>query len=309
MFRQIAFLLVAAAVGLGGCMQCDSGCDISGQTTSVSQADDGNDKMYFEDTAQKLGAGDRGIVAVRQGKIDSSLDGEGFDSLYDDIWTLPDTYLTDGVDILTERDNLTALLIAGGGSLALRKSGADDRIADEMDRTRAFRDEWSDELIYEVGGPGFHFAAAGLWYLWAHGDQDEFNKARAWKLIEALAITGTTTVGLKLIAQDKTPNDKYYGWPSGHTASSFTVAAVLDEYYGPKVGIPAYIGAGVVGYRMMDTGDHWASDVLFGMFLGYIVGHEVAGDGQPLSVGGFDVKPFASSSDQPASGIAFVKKF
>jgi hypothetical protein len=28
---------------------------------------------------------------------------------------------------------------------------------------------------------------------------------------------------------------------SGHAASSFTVASMLDEYYGPNVGIPAYV--------------------------------------------------------------------
>jgi membrane-associated phospholipid phosphatase len=28
---------------------------------------------------------------------------------------------------------------------------------------------------------------------------------------------------------------------------------------------------------MMDEGDHWASDVLFGAVLGWVVGHTVAG--------------------------------
>ena len=51
---------------------------------------------------------------------------------------------------------------------------------------------------------------------------------------------------------------------------SFTVAAVLDDCtagWGFRIS-----GGGVRGYRMMDSGDHWASDVLFGAVLGYIVG-------------------------------------
>ena len=98
-----------------------------------------------------------------------------------------------------------------------------------------------------------------------------------------------------------------YAWPSGHTASSFTVASVLDEFYGPQIGIPAYAAAGFVGYRMMDAGDHWASDVLFGGVLGWVVGHTVAGKHKQLEVAGFEVVPYFSESG--ANGIALVRQF
>jgi hypothetical protein len=38
---------------------------------------------------------------------------------------------------------------------------------------------------------------------------------------------------------------------------------------------------------MMDSHDHWASDVLFGGTLGYIVGHTVAGKHKQLELAGF----------------------
>ena len=62
-----------------------------------------------------------------------------------------------------------------------------------------------------------------------------------------------------------------------------TVASVLHEYYGWQVGVPAYGVAGLVGWRMMDVGDHWASDVLFGAALGCVVGHTVAAQHNPLA--------------------------
>jgi hypothetical protein len=62
----------------------------------------------------------------------------------------------------------------------------------------------------------------------------------------------------------------------GHTASSVAVASVLHELYGLKVGLLAYAVASVVAWRMMDEGDHWASDVLFGATLGWVIGHTVA---------------------------------
>jgi hypothetical protein len=87
------------------------------------------------------------------------------------------------------------------------------------------------------------------------------------------------------------------------------VASVLDEYYGPAIGIPAYIGAGFVGYRMMESGDHWASDVLFGAVLGYAVGHHVAG-GKEISMAGFQVLPMVDTdSKQSYIGINLYRRF
>jgi len=46
-----------------------------------------------------------------------------------------------------------------------------------------------------------------------------------------------------------------------------TLAAVLDEYYGPLVGIPLYGLAGMVGLERMDDREHHFSDVVFGAVL------------------------------------------
>jgi len=129
-------------------------------------------------------------------------------------------------------------------------------------------------------------------------------------MMRALTVTGATTLLLKGTVQNHTPNGKDWAWPSGHTSSSFCVASVLDEFYGPKIGIPAYLAAGFVGYRMMDSGDHWASDVLFGGVLGYVVGHAIAGENKQLQVGGFRIQPLVSTlRDKPAAGIALAKEF
>ena len=76
-----------------------------------------------------------------------------------------------------------------------------------------------------------------------------------------------------------------------------------------KVGIPAYVLASLVGYRMMDTGDHWASDVVFGATLGWVVGHTVAGRHKKLEVAGFEVSPYLANSGAAAMGVSLVKRF
>jgi hypothetical protein len=205
-------------------------------------------------------------------------------------------------------DNLLLLLLAGGGSIALHDSRADNKIADHFEKHRSLPKDL-DNFTDMAGNPGIHFAATGVWYVVASQKKDDLNIQRSWVMMRALAVTGATTLALKGIVNNDTPNHHNYAWPSGHTASSFCAASVLDEFYGPKIGIPAYLAAGFVGYRMMDSGDHWASDVLFGGVLGYIVGHTIAGE-YKLDLGGFKVQPLVSTlHDGPTAGIVLAKEF
>lgn len=226
-----------------------------------------------------------------------------------DLINWPDRIIDDSRDTILASDNLTTLLLAGGASIALHHSNADKRLARHFTKHRVLNG-FVDESFNIIGNPGTHFAATGLWYALAANKGDEFNKQRAWTMTTALAVTGLTTVGLKLIRDNDTPNEKRFAWPSGHTASSFTVASVLDEFYGPEVGLPAYALAGFVGFRMMDSGDHWASDVVFGTVLGWVVGHTVAGKHKKLELAGFEIMPcFAAGGDSSTMGLALVKRF
>lgn len=231
------------------------------------------------------------------------------ESFWRDVWTLPDTIVVESVDIVGTKNNLGYLLLAGGASIAMHNTNADREIAENFNLNRTLGKE-VDEIVANIGGPGVHFAATGLWYAISVNSGDELNKQRSWTMMKALSVTGAITVGLKLIINNDTPNDKWPAWPSGHTASSFTVASVLDELYGREVGFPAYLAAGFVGYRMMDSGDHWASDVLFGAVLGWIVGHHIGGEQKALELGGFEVVPYTNITPTgPAVGISLVKRF
>jgi len=230
-------------------------------------------------------------------------------SFFNDAWKLPVIIVDETIEIARDKDYVPLLLLAGGGSVALHSSRADRDIANVFEKNSRMNDQ-VDKITDLVGGPGIHFAATGLWYLIAEDNGDLAGKEHAWTMLKALSITGATTIGLKAIVHNETPNGKPLAWPSGHTSSSFTVAAVLDELYGPEVGIPAYLGAGFVGYRMMDSGDHWASDVLFGAVLGYVVGHHIAGKHVELELGGFEVVPYTTTlHDENVLGISLVKNF
>jgi hypothetical protein len=231
------------------------------------------------------------------------------ESLLDDIGTLPELVIEDMKEIYLRRDNFVALSMAGAASIAMHNNGSDDKIADNFEDNKNLN-EFGDRSLDFIGGPGQHFFFTGLWYLFAAANDDELNKERAWIMMESLSVTGFTTLALKAARHNDTPNGKPWARPSGHTSSSFTVASVLDEFYGPAIGIPSYILAGSVAYRMMETGDHWGSDVVFGAVLGYITGHSIAGEKKAeLKVGNFSVLPYFQpcQSDQFSGlGVSFA---
>jgi len=60
---------------------------------------------------------------------------------------------------------------------------------------------------------------------------------------------------------------------------------------------------------MMDTGDHWGSDVVFGATLGWVVGHTIAGKHKKLEVAGFEVLPYAATNNYTVMGVNLLKRF
>jgi membrane-associated phospholipid phosphatase len=66
-----------------------------------------------------------------------------------------------------------------------------------------------------------------------------------------------------------------YSLPSGHTASAFTTAAVLQEHFGWKAGIPAYGFGAYVAASRIAAGKHHLSDVLLGAAVGVAAGRTV----------------------------------
>ena len=123
--------------------------------------------------------------------------------------------------------------------------------------------------------------------------------------------TVATTYALKAVIDKERPNgEDDNSFPSGHASAAFQGASFIHRRYGLEYSIPAYLGAGFVGYRMMDSGDHWASDVVFGAVLGWIVGHHIGSKQAALEIAGFEVVPFTYTDNENAkAGVYLVKKF
>ena len=94
---------------------------------------------------------------------------------------------------------------------------------------------------------------------------------------------------------------------SASTATSFAMAAVVDERYGWKGGVPAYLAAGLIGFSEIDQQRHTVSDVVFGAALGYVIGKSIAASRyRPDSP--FKLVPFIDTYTG-SQGIAFERRY
>ena len=132
----------------------------------------------------------------------------------------------------------------------------------------------------------FGSLAGGLAIAGAARDDDRLTRT-AGIVTEAYLFTAGITLALKLLAGRSRPytGDGAKKWrfigfhkrdtrsfPSGHTASAFSMATVVTKRHSDwYVQLPAWTLATGVAAQRIDSGAHWASDTLIGAVIGYSV--------------------------------------
>ena len=105
--------------------------------------------------------------------------------------------------------------------------------------------------------------------------QGRFRSA-TYDFAQAMIVNGAYTSILKYSVQRTRPDgSNNLSFPSGHTSTAFSLAAVANHHYGWKVGVPAYVLASGIGLSRIEKDKHYLSDVLAGATLGIIVGRTV----------------------------------
>ena len=178
-------------------------------------------------------------------------------------------YLMDGItEAFTSSQNLTLLGTAAVSIFALRNYD------DDIQRYSQKHGLMSNTLSHQLdlyGGRWAYPALLGLAML-KSGTRDE-KMDRLLFSSSAIGVTMMTTIVIKKAIGRLRPNgENRRSFPSGHTSGSFAVAAVVDELYGEKAGVPAYLIAGLVGVHRIHDNEHWLTDVIAGAALGTIVG-------------------------------------
>lgn len=90
----------------------------------------------------------------------------------------------------------------------------------------------------------------------------------AWQFTLGCISNGVVTTALKQGINAPRPNGGDHSFPSGHTAFAFQGAAFIQRRYGWKLGIPALLLSGFVGYARVESDMHWVRDVAAGAAIG-----------------------------------------
>jgi hypothetical protein len=175
-------------------------------------------------------------------------------------------------------DNALVLGVGLAGTMGIRHD-LDNRVRLNVARHPL---RWGDgsKALGRLAEPQYQVPVILAVYAHSLRTQDEELHEFSKSLVSAFTISGLSTLAVKGIANTDRPSPKWngghFGFPSYHSSSSFTIAAVVDEYYGPAASMPAYALAGLIGWSRIDEQDHDVSDVAFGAVLGYVIGKSVA---------------------------------
>ena len=180
------------------------------------------------------------------------------------------------------RRKSTWVLLAGGAVAALAVHPADDYVESHIVGNDAADKFFKPGRV--IGGTAFQLGASvGLWavgrYILPHEGESKTNKVShlGFDLLRAQIVSQAFVHGIKYTAQRDRPTGECCAFPSGHAASAFAAASVIERHFGYRASWPALLAATYVGASRLVENRHWLSDVVFGAALGEAVGWTVVG--------------------------------
>ena len=168
-------------------------------------------------------------------------------------------------------DTLKVVALGGGGALMVHQWDGEG-IEDSQEHLR--------RSLFKPGNIGGGFlvqagASVGLYSVARLAGSREIAVVGA-DLIRAQLLSGGIVQGAKFATHRSRPDgSNYQSFPSGHTASAFATATVLQQHFGWKVGVPAYGFGAYVATARMSANKHNLSDVVFGAAIGVAAGRTV----------------------------------
>jgi membrane-associated phospholipid phosphatase len=127
----------------------------------------------------------------------------------------------------------------------------------------------------EYGSQWVHIPVAVAWWAIAGLAGSPKNADAGRDLLRAQLSVVSWTYAIKYPVDRTRPNGDPRGFPSGHASTSFATAMVLQEHYGWKLGLPAFLLAGYTAGSRVIANQHWTSDVVFGAAVGLASGRTV----------------------------------
>jgi PAP2 superfamily len=192
----------------------------------------------------------------------------------------------------------TAIVLGGGGAAAGIAHIWDDDLKQEVETSVRLNDALQPGNTYG-SFPVQVVVGVGMYTVGRLFDSSPLGVAGA-DIMRAQFVSQMWVQVLKFSTQRTRPDGSNdLSFPSGHSASSFATAAVLQRHFGWKVGIPAFVVAGYVATARVHDNRHYLSDVVFGAAMG------IAGERTVMRSGRYTVRVAPAAGPKRAS-LMFV---
>jgi membrane-associated phospholipid phosphatase len=96
-------------------------------------------------------------------------------------------------------------------------------------------------------------------------------------LLRAQIVSQTFVHAIKYSVRRDRPTGECCSFPSGHAATAFAAASVIERHFGYRMSMPAMAIATYVATSRLHDNRHFLSDVVFGSALGTATGWTVVG--------------------------------
>jgi hypothetical protein len=181
------------------------------------------------------------------------------------------------------RRRSTWALLAIGGAAALASHPADDYVNEHIVGSKAAEHvfvagKWLGSVYVQTG------TAAGLYLIGRYAlprapDGSRTNKFShlGFDLIRAQIVSQALVQGIKYSVRRDRPTGECCAFPSGHAATAFAAASVLERHFGGRAAWPTLAAASYVAASRLIDNRHFLSDVMFGASVGLAAGWTVVG--------------------------------
>jgi membrane-associated phospholipid phosphatase len=181
-----------------------------------------------------------------------------------------------------KRPSTWVILGIGAGTALLAHPIDDDVNGRIAGSTAAKRFFWPGRVIGSAGAQlatsaGLYFA--GRYLVPAVEGQPRTNKYShlGYDLLRAQILSQAFIHGIKYTIRRDRPTGECCSFPSGHAASAFAAASVLERHLGYRAAWPTLVIATYVATSRLHDNRHFLSDVLFGSAIGTATGWTIVG--------------------------------
>jgi membrane-associated phospholipid phosphatase len=182
----------------------------------------------------------------------------------------------------TKRRSTWVILAIGGGA-ALLTHPVDDNVNARIVGSRAVGRFFAPGKVigsaYVQMGASVGLYALGRYVLPHAEGEPKTNKIShlGYDLLRAQIVSQAFVQGVKIAVRRDRPTGECCSFPSGHAASAFAAASVLERHFGYRAAWPTLLVASYIGTSRLHDNVHFLSDVLFGSALGMATGWTVVG--------------------------------